>query len=345
MNHESTYVLIFVIFLSSFFAYSNGFQDGSTVAASVIGSRVLTPKNAVIIVSIFEFAGALLGGSAVASTVTSIAHFPHNPDVLAWLACAMTAAICWNFLTKQLGFPSSSTHALVGGLLGAVIAAGGGTQLIVWGDFRHILDATGLAKVVVSLFLSPIVGFIAGFLTLKLTMLLLLKASTRVNRWLKLAQIPALALVAFGHGANDTQKVMGVSVLALSSFGMTITEVPAWIRVLTALAMILGIASLAPRIVRKVGSDIYRLRPVHGFVTQAAAAAVLVYASATGGPVSASQVISSAVMGVGTAERRKGVHWLVAREMLIAWFVTIPGAAIGSAVMYYLLFAEFTKIL
>ena len=334
-----------MIFLSSLFAYSNGFQDGSTVAASIIGSRTLTPKQTVILVSIFEFSGALFGGSAVASTVKSIARFPDNPDVLAWLACAMTAAISWNYLTKQLGFPSSSTHALVGGLLGAVVAAGGGTQLIIWGEYRHLVDATGLAKVLVSLFLSPLVGFVAGFLILKVTMLLLLKASIRVNRWLKLAQMPALALVSFGHGANDTQKVMGVALLALNSFGLNVQVVPLWVRILTALAMILGIASLAPRIVRKVGTDIYRLRPVHGFVTQAAAAAVLVYASATGGPVSASQVISSAVMGVGTAERRKGVHWLVAKEMLIAWFVTIPGAAFGSAVLYYALFSWFTKVL
>ncbi len=345
MSNESTYILILVIFLSSFFAYSNGFQDGSTVAASVIGSRALTPKQTVILVSIFEFSGALFGGSAVASTVKSIARFPNNPDVLAWLACAMTAAIGWNYLTKRLGFPSSSTHALVGGLLGAVVAAGGGTQLIIWGDFHHLLDATGLAKVIVSLFLSPLIGFVGGYLMFKITMLLLLKASTRINRWLKLAQLPALALVSFGHGANDTQKVMGVALLSLNSFGMHLQVVPLWVRLLTAFAMVLGIASLAPRIVRKVGSDIFRLRTVHGFVTQATAAAVLVYASATGGPVSASQVITSAVMGVGTAERRKGVHWLVAKEMLIAWFITIPGAALGSAALYYLLFASFTQVL
>jgi len=327
------------------FAYSNGFQDGSTVSATVIGSRALSARQTVFLVAIFEFAGALLGGSAVAGTVRSIAHFPDNPDVLVWLACAMTAAIGWNYVTKQLGFPSSSTHALVGGLLGAVVAAGGGTQLIIWGDYKHIVDATGLAKVLVSLFLSPMVGFAVGFLTFKLTMLLLMRASTRVNKWLKLAQIPTLALVAFGHGANDTQKVMGVALLSLNSLGIEVHAVPPWIRILTALAMILGIISLAPPIVRKVGSDIFRLRPVHGFVTQAAAAAVLVYASATGGPVSASQVITSAVMGVGTAERKKGVHWLVAREMLIAWFVTIPGAALGSAGLYYAFFSPFTKLL
>ncbi len=345
MNSESTYILLFVILLSSLFAYTNGFQDGSTVAASIIGSRTLTPKQTVLLVSIFEFSGALLGGSAVASTVKSFAHFPDTPAVLAWLACAMTAAIGWNYLTKQLGFPSSSTHALVGGLLGAVVAAGGGTQLIIWGEYRHIIDATGLAKVLVSLFLSPLVGFAAGFITFKITMLLLLRATSRVNRFLKLAQLPALALVSFGHGANDTQKVMGVAMLALSSFGMHVSAIPMWVRLLTATAMVLGIASLAPRIVRKVGTDIFRLRPVHGFVTQAAAAAVLCYASATGGPVSASQVISCAVMGVGTAERKKGVHWLVAKEMLIAWFITIPGAALGSAVMYYLFFANFAKVL
>lgn len=345
MSIDENIILIFVIFLAACFAYSNGFQDGSTVSASVIGSRTLTPKHAVLLVCIFEFLGTLLGGSAVAGSMKALANFPETPELLAVIACAMTAAISWNFFTKKLGLPSSSAHALVGGLLGALIAAGGGTGMINWGSFNHYYDATGLSKVILSLFVAPILGFSIGFILLKLMMLLLLKASTRVNLFLKLGQIPALAAVAFGHGANDTQKVMGVVLLSFNSFAPGTSIIPLWVRFLTAIAMVLGIASLAPKIVKKVGSDIFRMRPIHGFVIQTASAIVLCSSSFAGCPVSASQIIASTVIGVGTAERHKGVQWLVARDMVVAWFVTIPGAALGSALMYFLLFHELTKFL
>lgn len=345
MNIDENIILIFVIFLTALFAYSNGFQDGSTVSASVIGSRTLTPKHAVLLVCLFELLGTLLGGSAVAGSIKALAKFPETPDLLALIACAMSAAISWNFCTKQVGLPSSSAHALVGGLLGALIAAGGGVSMINWGSFNHCYDATGVAKVILSLFAAPLIGFGIGFLLLKIMMVLLIKASTRVNFYLKLGQIPALAAVAFGHGANDTQKVMGVVLLSLNAFIPGTNSIPLWVRVLTAMAMVLGIASLAPKIVKRVGTDIFRMRPIHGFVTQTAAAFVLCASSYTGCPVSASQIITSTVIGVGTAERQKGVQWLVARDMVVAWFVTIPGAALGSALMYLLLFHELTNFL
>lgn len=318
-----------VMFLSLLFTYSNGFQDGSSVASSAIGSRSLTPLHAVLLVSVFELLGALFGGSAVANTIHTITDWPHRLDLLPMTASALSGAIGWNYLTRKLGYPSSSTHALVGGLLGAIVAADG-AQYIRWGTFGNFIQPTGVCKILISLIASPLVGFTAGYFILAATVTLLIRASSKINIYLKRAQWLTLALMAFGHGANDTQKAIGVMLLASQATGMmsTAASIPLWMKVLTGFAMSLGVLSLTPKIVRRVGSGIYKLRPVHGFATGVATAGVLMVASLTGGPVSATQVIASSVMGVGSAERRKGVHWQVARDICIAWFLTIPCAGL-----------------
>lgn len=316
---------ILVFFLSIIFTYTNGFQDGSSVAAGAIASRALTRWQTILLVAGCEFLGALFGGSAVSHSIQSLTNWPHEPTLLPVLASALFAAILWNYVTKVCRFPSSSTHALVGGIIGAVYAGSGGWQNIVWGDPDHIMRATGVWRVVFSLFLSPLIGFAAGYICFMLALLLLLRASTRVNRELKQLQILTTAVLAFAHGANDTQKAMGVLVLTLNAGGyLAGSEIPLWVRLLSGTAMAVGIASLAPGIVKRVGLGIYRLRPLHGFVTEFSSATVVLIGSLTGGPVSASQVIASTVMGIGTAQRKKGVHWLVARDMLVAWFLTIP---------------------
>ncbi len=330
-------ILVFV--LSLIFTYTNGFQDGSSVAAGAIASRALSRLQTIILVAICEFLGALFGGSAVSHTIQSITNWPHVPSLLPVLASGLFAAILWNYITKICRFPSSSTHALVGGILGAVFAGSGGLQHIVWGDPDHVLHSTGIWKVVFSLLLSPLIGFIAGYLVLYITIFCLLRASSRANKTLKHLQVPTTAVLAFAHGANDTQKAMGILVLTLNAGGfMTGDDIPLWVRVLTGSAMAVGVASLAPGIVKRVGLGIYRLRPLHGFVTEFASAGVVLAGSITGGPVSASQVIASAVMGLGTAQRRKGVHWLVARDMLIAWFLTIPCSALLACVLHIAIF-------
>lgn len=320
---------ILVFFLSIIFTYTNGFQDGSSVAAGAIASRALTRWQTIILVATCEFLGALFGGSAVSHSIQALTNWPHKPSLLPVLASALFAAILWNYVTKVCRFPSSSTHALVGGMIGAVYAGSGGWQHIVWGDPDHVMHSTGIWKVVFSLFLSPLIGFFAGYACFIATLLLLMRASTRVNRGLKQIQIFTTAVLAFAHGANDTQKAMGILVLTLNAGGYLMgDEIPFWVRLLSGTAMAVGIASLAPGIVKRVGLGIYRLRPLHGFVTEFSSAAVVLAGSLTGGPVSASQVIASAVMGIGTAQRKKGVHWLVARDMLIAWFLTIPCSAL-----------------
>lgn len=329
-------MLCLVIGLGLTFTYSNGYQDGSSVTASAIGCRALKPVHAVLLVGSFEFLGAICGGSAVANTISSIISLPENKDLLPVLACGLLSALSWNLLAGKLGFPSSSTHALVGGVLGSVLAADLGSEHIVWGNPNQIVNSTGVWKVLISLFLSPLAGFAIGYFMFFLVIFLLMRATRRVNALLKNAQWLTLAGLAFGHGANDTQKSMGVLVMGLHAAGMAPDGIPLWVRVSTGLLMVVGVISLAPRVVRRVGSGIYRLKPVHGFVTQASAAFIMIASSMLGGPVSASQVTASSVMGVGAAERRKGVHWLVAKDMLVAWLLTIPAAALASALLYTL---------
>ncbi|MDR3612622.1 MAG: inorganic phosphate transporter [Candidatus Obscuribacterales bacterium] len=332
-------MVILVIGLSLLFTYTNGFQDGSSVAASAVASRAMTKLQAVFVCATFEFLGAMLGGSAVSSTIRNLTSWPDNPSLLPVLASGLFSAILWNYVTKIIKVPSSSTHALVGGILGALAAAGHGFQYVVWGELGGLIHPTGVYKVVISLFASPLIGFLAGYVFLKVTMLLLIRCSTAVNKPLKLMQFITVPVLAFAHGANDTQKAMGLMVLALGAAKyLPGTDIPIWVRIISGAAMATGIASLVPGIVKRVGGGIYRMRPVHGFVTELASAAVVLTGSMTGGPVSASQVIASTVMGIGTAERKRGVHWLIARDMLLAWFLTIPCAGLLAYLVHLWLF-------
>lgn len=341
------YLLLFLVILLSFiFTYTNGFQDGSSVTASAIGCRSLSPRQAVILVAAMELCGALLGGQAVADTMQSISSWPHRPDLLPIVICGLLGAIIWNFAMRFSGLPSSSTHALVGGILGALIAASDSLAYVVWGHIYSPFHGTGMSKVLLALFMAPVLGFAGGYVLLLLSKILLSRASIRINRQIKALQWLTLSILAFGHGANDTQKSMGLILLCLNSLQLLDSyQVPGWLRLLTGLCMSAGVIALAPGIVKKVGSRIYRLRPLHGLVTQISAAGILLTASLNGGPVSASQVVSSSVMGAGAADRLKGVQWLIAQEMLTAWCLTIPGAGVLAWISYHLLGAGLNHIL
>lgn len=328
-------LLAIVIILSLIFTYTNGVQDGSAVTSGLIVCRVLNPVRAVLLVAFCEFLGAVFGGSAVVNTVRAIAHVNENEHTLPTLSAGLAAAIAWNYLCKKLKLPSSSTHALFGGLLGAFLASPGGFDNIAWGQF-DLTHSTGFARIVLCLFTSPVLGFFAGYVLVNLLTLLLIKATTAINRWLKLGQTVTVGLLAFGHGANDPQKTMGIVLMALHSCGFCRgEEVPLWIRLAMALAIAVGVISLAPGIVKRVGTGIYKLRVFHGFVSEAASGIIVVMSSLCGCPVSSSQVISSTVMGVGTGEHFKDVRWLVARDILLSWFLTIPCAGIFAYIMYF----------
>jgi len=335
LNTETLIVIVFSLAL--LYTFTNGFQDGSSVAATAIWSRAMPPWQAIVCVASAEFLGAYFGGSAVANAIQSITCYPRNASILLVLASALSAAIIWNFFTRWVRLPSSSTHALVGGVLGAVITEGG-VQYVVMGT-PDLLHPTGLWKVILSLFVSPLLGFIGGYLVFIVALFLLRNASNKVSKWLNAFQVISVTALAFGHGANDTQKAMGVILLALNaSRPEPLTDIPSYVRILTGAAMVIGIISFSPGIVRRVGGGIFKIHTLHALTAQTSAAVIVAYGSATGGPVSASQIISSSVVGVGAAQRRKGVHWKVVQDMLLAWLFTIPGAALLAAILHRCLF-------
>jgi PiT family inorganic phosphate transporter len=320
-------LLVIVILLALLFTFTNGFQDGSSVCAAAITSRAMTPFQAIAFVSLCELAGAMFGGSAVAISMQQITTHPMDVSLLPVLISALIAAISWNFLTRRFGLPSSSTHALVGGIIGALYGEGGAAT-INWGHATSLWQATGVAKVVLALFLSPVIGFLAGFAVLVILTGFLTRMTLHASKFLKWLQWLATGLLAFGHGSNDPQKSMGVIMLAVHSVYTTSSPtIPLSVRFATGLVIGIGIVALAPNIVKRVGAKIYKLRNLHALSAETASAIVLVGGSLTGGPVSASQVISSSVIGVGSAVRPKRLHWLVVRDMLVAWCLTIPCSA------------------
>lgn len=337
-------LLLVVIVLALFFTYTNGFQDGSSVTACAISSRALTSMQAVALVAWCELAGALLGGSAVCHAIESITTWPARPDLLPVLISGLAAAISWNYITRYLRVPSSSTHALVGGIIGALYGSGGLKYLALGTpSFAH---PTGIFKVVMTLFVSPLAGLLAGGTVYILATMLLFRATMKVNVYIKRLQWVTTGVLAFAHGANDPQKTMGVIMLALHAAGMAIpNEIPFYVRFGCGASIALGVITLAPGIVRRVGGGIFKMRSLTALSAETASASVVLFGSLTGGPVSASQVISSSVMGVGSAVHIRNVHWVVAKDMLTAWFLTIPCSAILSCGIHVLIVRWLNRLL
>jgi PiT family inorganic phosphate transporter len=322
------------------FDYTNGFHDAANIIASVIAARAMTPVQAVLLVAVFEFWGPLLGGTAVANTIGKFVDLQGVESVLALtiLVCGLFGAIVWNLLTWWRGIPSSSSHALVGGLMGAVVVAVGGEH-VVWG-FAELAHGhvTGIVKVLAALVLSPLAGFWVGFLLHRLVLGLLRGARPVVNRSLRNAQFLTAAGLAFSHGANDAQKSMGILTLVLLLGGfIEHFAVPFWVMLACAIAMTLGILTGGWRIVRTLGFAIYKVRPVHALDSQLTSAAVIFAASAIGAPVATTHVVATSIMGIGASERPRAVRWAKASEIATTWVITIPGAATVAVLAYALL--------
>ncbi|MCE1170778.1 MAG: inorganic phosphate transporter [Azovibrio sp.] len=321
------------------FDYTNGFHDAANIVATVIASRAMTPAQAVVVVGVFEFLGPLLGGTAVANTIGSFVQLGDIQPLLslAVLLCGLVGAIVWNFITWWKGIPSSSSHALVGGLVGAVLVSVG-SEHVVWG-WSELLQGrvTGVVKVLAALLLSPLAGFWAGYLIHRLMHALLRAARPAANSGLKLAQYATAAGLAFSHGANDAQKSMGILTLVLLTGGF-IKEfaVPFWVMLACASAITLGILSGGWRIVRTLGFAIYRVRPIHALDSQLTSAAVILGASMAGAPVSTTHVVATSIMGIGASERPRSVRWSKAGDIIMTWIITIPGAACFAILAYAL---------
>ena len=309
------------------FDFLNGLHDSSNVVATVISSRAMSPRVALIMAAIAHFCAPFLFGVAVATTIGKGIIDPSviSPNVV---IAGVIAAILWNILTWWLGMPSSSSHALIGGLLGAAVLAQG----------LEIIQIRGLMKVLLALFISPPLGMLAGYLVMRIVLFLVRNASPRVSTVFKRLQIFTSLALSLSHGTNDAQKTMGILTMGLVSAGFQKSfEVPLWVIAASAGAIALGTALGGWRLIHTLGGRIVRIRPIHGFTSQIASASVILSAALFGGPVSTTQVVGSTIMGVGAAERISKVRWQVGREMIVTWLITLPVTAVLSAALFMLL--------
>ncbi|MDD5398494.1 MAG: inorganic phosphate transporter [Dehalococcoidia bacterium] len=318
----------FVILVALAFDFTNGMHDAANSIATVVSTRVLSPRLAVIWAAFFNFAAFLIFGTLVAETIGKGMINVNSINETVILA-ALLGAISWNLITWYLGLPSSSSHALIGGYAGAAIVKSG---------FGVIIPA-GWYATLIFIILAPAIGLVLGYVLKVLTSWMLCRQRPGlVNRWSRIAQLVSAALYSLGHGGNDAQKTMGIITSLLLAGGLlTEFQVPIWVVLLSYAAIALGTLTGGWRIVKTMGQKITRLRPVDGFCAETASAFSIFLATHLGVPVSTTHVITGAVSGVGSANRWTAVHWGVTLRIVWAWLLTIPGAAIIAAILYYLL--------
>jgi inorganic phosphate transporter, PiT family len=321
---DLTGMLLTVVVLALLFDFSNGWHDSANAIATVVSTRVVSPFVAVIAAAVLNVAGAFMS-TAVAKMVGSGIV---NPAVVTqeMVAAALAGAILWNLFTLLLGLPTSSSHALIGGLVGAAVTHGG-WETVMWSGLRPVMEAMVLA---------PFFGFAIGFSLMVLISWVCFRVTRSVaTRLFKRLQLVSACFMAFSHGANDAQKAMGIITLALLAAGqIPSNEVPGWVIGACALAMGLGTAAGGWRIVRTLGMGIVKLEPVHGFAAETGAATVLLVTAYVGLPVSTTQTITTSVMGVGAIKRFSAVRWGVTARILYAWIFTLPGAALLASLIY-----------
>jgi len=328
MPEGFTLILLVVLGLAVAFDYINGFHDTANAIATSVSTRALKPGWAIAMSATANFVGALTG-TAVARTVGS-GLIDTNVESQTVIAAALVGAIAWNLLTWRLGIPSSSSHALIGGLLGAALAASG-------------FDAWQLdgirEKVLLPLVGSPVLGFVLGLVLMVVIFNVLRRAHPqRLNGVFRRLQVLSAGYMAFSHGSNDAQKTMGIMTLALVTAGVYDSfEPPLWVVLVAASAISLGTAAGGWRIIKTMGTKVVKLDPVHGFAAETTAATIIFGATQLGMPVSTTHVISSAIMGVGSSDRFKTVRWGVARSIIVAWVLTLPAAGLTAGLTYVVL--------
>ena len=325
---------VVVISLALLFAYSNGFHDAANVVSTIIMTRAISPRKALLMAAACEFIAPFFLGAAVAKTIgENIINLPaYDPKAIhisvAFLIAALVGAIMWNLITWFFGFPSSSSHALIGGMVGSVLVAYGPDNIL-WG---------GLLYVVASLVISPLLGLILGMVFLKMILRIFRNATPKVNYFFNRMQIPSSIALALSHGSNDVQKSIGLIVMSFAILGFSTSfHAPFWVIASCGAATALGTATGGWRIIKTVGSKIYRLRSVHAFCAQTSSATVILGAALVGGPVSTTHVVSSSIMGVGAGQRISAVRWGVAKNIILAWLITIPASAVMAGLSFYLI--------
>ncbi|WP_243774613.1 inorganic phosphate transporter [Actinomadura barringtoniae] len=323
-------VLILVVIVSLVFDYTNGFHDAANAIATSVSTRALTPRAALLMAAVMNMVGALLG-TEVAKTISEVIEPPDGLHGLTVVAAGVLGAITWNLITWFFGLPSSSSHALIGGVVGAGLAS---ASLVHW---QTVVD-----KVAVPMVVSPIVGFVLAYLVMIAILWIFRRAHPgKVSRRFRIAQTLSAASMALGHGLQDAQKTMGIIVLALVTTGHSDGEgVPLWVILSCAGALSLGTYAGGWRIMRTLGRKVIELDPPKGFAAEATASVVL-YAAAYiwHAPISTTHTITSAIMGVGATKRLSAVRWGVAGNIVVAWILTMPAAALVAAVVYWLVHA------
>jgi PiT family inorganic phosphate transporter len=321
-------MLVLVIVTALAFDYVNGFHDTANAIATSVSTRALSVKAAICIAAVLNFSGAMVS-TKVAATIGKGIVDPTCITQMIVLA-GILGAIIWDVITWYYGLPSSSSHAIVGGLMGAVIAGTGGV---------HALQAAGIKKIVLALIISPVLGTAMGFLFVVIFTNIVKKGSPfGVNKSFRRMQILSACFMSFSHGTADAQKSMGVITMALLSYKLIPSfEVPLWVKVSCATAMAIGTAAGGWRIIKTVGRDFVKLQPLTGFSVDSAAATVILSASAFGLPTSTTHVITSSILGVGLSKRITAVNWGVAQRIMIAWVLTIPASAVVAFACYLLL--------
>ena len=323
--------VVVVVVLAVAFDVTNGFHDSSNSVAAPVATRAMRPATAVAAAAVFTVLGPILAGTAVADTVGGLISVG-TADTLGILFAALLAAVTWNLATWWWGLPSSSSHALVGGLVGAGVTVGG-LGAVHWSGFDG-WRPVGVAGVLVALAVSPVVGGAAGWAGELVAARSLRRARRGVTRSILRGEWVTSSALAFAHGTNDAQKTMGLITLALVAAGSIPSfVVPLWVKLVCALALTVGTALGGWRIVRTLGRGIYRIRPLDGLMSQASSTLVIGGAAALGAPVSTTHVVASSVVGVGAERRWRHVRWPVVREIGLAWVVTLPVCAGVGAVM------------
>lgn len=323
-----TPLIILVIVLALAFDFINGFHDTANAIATCVSTRAIRPGLAIIGTAVLNFIGAMISTGVAKTIGGDIVTSPAMINELVIIA-GLTGAIVWNLITWWFGMPSSSSHALIGGMIGAVAFSVGAAALNDW----------GIIKIFLSLILSPISAIIIGYIIMKLLFVICHSFKpAKVNMTANRLQMLSAALMAFSHGSNDAQKSMGIITLALVSGGFIQTmEVPTLVKILCALAMALGTSVGGWKIIRTVGGKIFKMHPIHGFAADLNSAVVIFSATLLHLPVSTTHVVSGSIMGVGSAQRVKAVHWSVARQMVTAWVMTIPCTAVIGAASYFVI--------
>jgi inorganic phosphate transporter, PiT family len=313
------------------FSATNGLHDAANAIATLVATRGATPGQAALLSAVFNMLGAVLVGTAVAGTVAGIVTVART-DEIAVAGSAALAAVAWNLLTWRLGLPSSSGHALVGGLVGAGLVASG-SGAVNWGGM-HGIRPSGVFGVLIVLAVSPVFGLFLGAGASTVARAMLRRATRAVERPIRAAQLVMTAALSFSHGANDAQKAMGVIAVLLVGGGRLETpSVPLWVKLACGATLTCGTALGGWRIVRTIGSRIFHLAPIDAFASQSASTAVILGSSFLGAPVSTTQVVATSVVGVGWGRRRlHHVHWPVVKGMMVAWVLTLPATiALGAA--------------